>query len=428
MPTEADFIAALDKHVLEGWFPRSFDTEFGGFLCDFDRAWRSCGLHCKLLEFQARQTLFAAEATAIPQYSARTRRAADHGFHCLRNIMWDAEYGGWFHRMDRQGNPLEDSTKHTHGMAYAIQACAVIYESTGESGALELAQTAFNWIDAHAHDSRHGGYFGFLRREGTPIHSVEECPWPALADTIDTPMGYKDLNTNSDLLEALTVLYRIAPTVTLKARLEELVGIISTKLLSPSGSLAFVGCHDWTPVSHLSRFGTECQTVHRLLAVAPLLQLEEKMKNIAKQIMGHVLAVGWDHHNGGIFYAGPTSGSTTMEGHSIIVPTKAYWVQVEGLRALLALDEHFPMAQYRVQAEHLWEYIAKYYFDSRYGGMYPFGMDQQPRWQGRYRAACAPSIATRKGSEWKDASHDGRVWLYGGFYRRKKDSIDASIC
>ncbi|MDP8986253.1 MAG: AGE family epimerase/isomerase [Pseudomonadota bacterium] len=419
MPTEADFIAALDNHVLEGWFPRSIDTEFGGFLCDFDRAWRSCGPHCKLLEFQARQTLFAAEATAIAQYSERTRRAAEHGFHCLKNIMWDEQYGGWFHRMDRQGNPLEASTKHTHGMAYAIQACAVMYESTGEPAALELAQQAFNWIDDHAHDHRQGGYFGFLRREGIPIHTVEECPWPMLADTIDTPIGYKDLNTSSDLLEAFTVLYRVAPTEALKARLEELVEIISTKLLSPSGSLAFVACHDWTPVSHLSRFGTECQTVHRLLAAAPLLQSEEKTQTIAKRIMEHVLAVGWDHRNGGIFYAGPTSGSTTIEGYSIVVPAKAYWVQVEGLRALLALGEIDPIDDYSDHAERLWEYIAKYYFDSRHGGMYPFGMDQQPGWRGPCRAALAPSTATRKGSEWKDASHDGRVWLYGAFYRGK---------
>ena len=65
MPTAADFEAVLFRHVVDVWFPRCLDTRYGGFLCDFDRAWNESGPHHKLLEFQARQTLFAADASGL---------------------------------------------------------------------------------------------------------------------------------------------------------------------------------------------------------------------------------------------------------------------------------------------------------------------------------------------------------------------------
>ena len=51
---------ALDRHVLDAWFPACLDHENGGFLCDFDARWRPDGAQVKMLEFQARQTRVAA--------------------------------------------------------------------------------------------------------------------------------------------------------------------------------------------------------------------------------------------------------------------------------------------------------------------------------------------------------------------------------
>ena len=52
-------------------------AEHGGLLCDFDRRWRPCRPHDKLLEFQARQTWIAAEAAVEfrAMIASRQRRA-----------------------------------------------------------------------------------------------------------------------------------------------------------------------------------------------------------------------------------------------------------------------------------------------------------------------------------------------------------------
>ena len=76
MPTAEQFEAVRRRNVLDVWFPRSLDLDCGGFLCDFDRAWKSNGPHEKLLEFQARQTLLAAEASLVYPHDAILHRAA----------------------------------------------------------------------------------------------------------------------------------------------------------------------------------------------------------------------------------------------------------------------------------------------------------------------------------------------------------------
>src|ERR1700730_15067645 len=145
-PNTNGFESALREHVVDVWFPRCLDLEHGGFLSDFDRAWQTCGPNQKLLEFQARQTWIAAELLRFFPCDKRLRQAADHGFHFLRDVMWDRNAGGWFHRTDRAGKPLESHTKHAHGIAYAIAACVAMHTTTAETGALDLAREGFAWL------------------------------------------------------------------------------------------------------------------------------------------------------------------------------------------------------------------------------------------------------------------------------------------
>jgi len=111
IPTTKELESYLFREILEPWFPVCLDKEYGGFLCDFDRRWRPNGSHDKLLEFQARHTWVAAEASLAYPDSKYLKEAALHGFRFLMDVMWDSDSGGWFHRMDRSGKPLEKATK-----------------------------------------------------------------------------------------------------------------------------------------------------------------------------------------------------------------------------------------------------------------------------------------------------------------------------
>src|SRR2546425_5055006 len=137
----ADELETALRELLEAWYPRCVDQEHGGFLCDFDHRWRPSGDQLKMLEFQARTTRAAARVAAVPGFEFY-REMATHGWEYLRDVMWDRESGGWFRMLDRAGNPLEGRSKHAHGSAYAIGACAAHYALTSEPEALDLAKSA----------------------------------------------------------------------------------------------------------------------------------------------------------------------------------------------------------------------------------------------------------------------------------------------
>ncbi|MGH7570891.1 MAG: AGE family epimerase/isomerase [Gemmatimonadota bacterium] len=412
-PTAAEIEDILNAHVLDVWFPRSIDTEYGGFLCDFDRRWSSCGPHAKLLEFQARHTLLAAEASQLYPGDERLRHAVRHGFRYLREVMWDRDSGGWFHRLDRAGKPLEADTKHSHGAAYALQACTAVFRASGDSSALDLARDAFEWLEAHAHDRSDGGYFGLLARDGTAILDASQPPWDSGLDSIGTPVGLKDMNVHSDLLEALICFHGVRPVPTVTERVHELVSVICDSAVSPSGAMAYLFQPNWTPVPHLVRFGTGLQTIHRLISAGTVVDDPDHLARIARRIARYALEVGWDRDRGGFYFAAPATPPSAIEGHGLIVRRKSWWVQAEGLRALLALSTLQPKdVDYAAYFHRQFDLLKREFVDVRHGGMYAIGLDHLPIWKQKLGRTAAPSACQRKGTEWKDASHDGRAWLH----------------
>lgn len=412
-PGAQEIEAALRRHVIDAWFPRCLDLEHGGFLCDFDRVWKSCGPHDKLLEFQARTTWFAAEALRIMPADERLRRALAHGFRYLSETLWDARAGGWFHRLSRAaGEPLEGACKHIHGMGYAIEACVAVYEATDDAAALNLAREAFGWVDRHAHDDIHGGYFGFLKPDGTIIRQVPDSPLRSALDPIGTPVGLKDLNVHSDLLEAFTRLYRVWPDPNVAERLRELVRIISSKVMTDAGTIFFLFQPNWSAVPHVMRYIYAFQTACRLLEARDLLDDPERIVATARRLVDASLPIAWDRKVGGIFFAGPALPPFDLEGYDLVVRSKSWWGQFEVLKQMLSLsvavtDGGEYLRHFAVQ----WRYLQDFVFDHRYGGTYTNGLDRLRRRHRLLGARFAPAAYTRKGSVWKDPSHEGSSLL-----------------
>jgi mannobiose 2-epimerase len=410
-PRAADVERVLQRHVLDVWFPRSLDREYGGFLCDFDYRWKPCGANEKLLEFQARHTWFAAEASRLYPADERLREAVRHGFDYLRGPLWDAVSGGWFHRLDRAGKPLEGATKHTHGHAYAISACVAVYEATGDQTALELAQKGFGWVERYARDDEYDGYFGYLRRDGTLMNVSDEGQRDS-TDTLGTPIVCKDINVHSDLLGTFTYLYRVWSDAGLAKRLAEIVEIVCNRMGSPLGAHFHYCLADWTPVPHLTRFGYQFQSAFRLCAAMPYLGGKEEILLMARGFAEHALLYGYDGKRGGFYYASPGLKPDRIEGHSLRVRKKLWWVQVEALKALLALQRVAPDDErYSKSFSALWNYILEYLIDPTYGGFRMASLEELPRWR-QISPSFAPHSYTLKGSDWKDCSHEGRALLY----------------
>jgi mannobiose 2-epimerase len=396
--------SSLKSEILDIWYPLCLDWDFGGYLTDFNYKFRKDGSQDKMLVTQARHLWTLSEA-ALYYKDDRYRQWAEHGYKFLAEKMWDDEYGGFFDLINRKGQIKNDGSKSAYANAFAIYGLASYFKLSGDSNALALANKTFRWLEKYSHDPKYGGYYNNLQRDGL----LRKYNRPGQPDQ-------KDQNSSIHLLEALTNLYSIYQDSLVKKRLTEMFVIIRDTIIADNDYLTLFMQRDWTPISlknlseseyrrqyyfdHVS-FGHDVETSYLLLEALHLFKqnLDEKTLTIAKKMVDQAVANGWDNTTGGFFDAGYYfNDSDTI---TIINDKKIWWVQAEGLNALLLMSGLYPeQKNYFQRFTQQWRYINTYMIDHEYGGWFGEGLDNSPGYDQR-----------KKGYDWKGDYHNFRAML-----------------
>jgi mannobiose 2-epimerase len=392
----AEVDGALHNDVLSVWFPRTVDQEHGGFHSHFARDWKSEPSDGKFSVFQGRMTWVASQVVMRePKLKEQFLPIVHHGVDFLQNVMWDKQDGGFFWGLDDEGEVTPEFTdaKELYGIGFCIYGAAAAYEATGDPKALALARDGFLWADKHAHDSVNGGYFEWLSRDGTPV--IPKVPDGQVAPGPIGPVNYKSMNTHIHLLEAFTQLYKVWPDPTLRARVEELLLIVREKICVEPGVMNLYFTNAWQAIPDHDSYGHDVETAYLMLETDEVLhqKASDKTERMAKMLVDHALAYGWDKTNGGFFREGTTFGKPEDT-------IKEWWVEVEGLNALLLMHERYGKqnAMYFERFLEQWAFIQKHTIDSQFHGLY------------NLTNADGTPIAQDKGSIWKAAYHDGRAF------------------
>lgn len=407
---------SLKEHILKSWYPRALDVEWGGFLSDFTWDWKPEGPQNKAIVTQARHLWTVSQAGMAFPEDTQYVQWARHRFRFLLEKMWDHEYGGFFQVLNRKGEIDSHSEygdeKRSYGNAFGIFACTAYYQLTKDSLGLDLAQKAFWWLDSHAYDPIHGGYFQNLRRDGRPI--LHEDPFAKGFDR--ETAGFKDYNSSIHLLEAFTALYKVWPDSLLRARVFEMFHLIRDVMVSPSGYLRLYFLPGWNPISYRDSsetvrnahlfldhvtFGHDVETAYLLLEASHVLGIpnDTTTLRIAKKLVDHAIRFGWDKAHGGLYAMGyyPPHSDTVL----IVNRPKEWWIQAEALHAFLLMSKFFPDdPRYFVYFKKQWEYMKRYIIDTEKGGWYWGGLDSHPEFK-----------TQNKGSEWKATYHETRALL-----------------
>ena len=392
----AEVTQALHSEVLGVWFPRSVDTRFGGFHSHFGRNWQALPSDGKFSVFQGRMTWVAAQAVLRePAMKDRFVPIVHHGIDFLANVMWDKQDGGFFWGLGDEGNfsPAFGDAKELYGIGFCIYGAAAAYQATGDPKALEIAKNGFLWADKHAHDDANGGYFEWLSRDGTPV--IPHVPDGTVATNAIGPINFKSMNTHIHLLEAFTQLYVVWPDPILRSRLEELLAIVRDKICVEPGVMNLYFTNGWQPIPDHDSYGHDVETAYLILETDEALHgaAEKRTEHMARMLVDHALAYGWDQKNGGFFREGTTFGKPedTM---------KEWWVQMEGLNALLMMHERYGKQDgvYFSRFLEQWDFIRKHTIDERNHGDY------------NLTTANGAPVTEDKGSIWKAAYHDGRAF------------------
>jgi len=318
---------ALHSDVLNLWFPRSVDKQHGGFHSHFGRDWQSLPSDGKFSVFQGRMTWAAAQVVLRdPQQKDAFLPIVRHGVDYLQNVLWDKQYGGFYWGLDDDGHITPEFTDHKdlYGVGFCIYGAAAAYQATHDPPALELAKQGFAWTDKHAHDSEHGGYFEWLARDGTPV--IPNAPSGQSEGNAIGPIGYKSMNTHIHLLEAFTELYKSWPDPTLRARLEEMLAIVRDKISVEPGVMNLYFTNAWQPIPDHDSYGHDVETAYLMLETDELLHrtASPATERMAKLLVDHALAYGWDTTNGGFFQHGTTFGKPSRFGQKKRLQTKSF--------------------------------------------------------------------------------------------------------
>lgn len=412
---------SLRTEILEAWYPRSIDSVYGGFLSNFSFDWKPSGPQNKMIVTQTRH-LWTLSEIAMFYKNERYREIATHGYHFLRDKMWDKEYGGFYTTLSREGIPGQTEfggAKMAYGNSFAIYALTSYYNLTQDKEALELAKNTFLWLEKFSHDPVYGGYFNSLPRAGSPL-SVGGMEVSDAAPSKQIPeynrISQKDQNTTIHLLEAFTQLYKVWPEKLLRQRLQELYTLLTETIVTEKGYLTLFLERDWKPISnrdsseayirrnitmdHVS-FGHDIETAFLLLEASQVLngKPDRKILALAKKMVGHTIDNGWDKTNGGIYDRGYYfKGADTI---AIVSETKVWWSEAEAMNSLLLMSELYPEEpKYVEYFLKQWNYIKTYQIDHSNKEWYEEGLDNSPR-----------QVSAAKAHDWKVNYHNSRALM-----------------
>jgi mannobiose 2-epimerase len=407
---------ALLHGILDRWYPLTVDKECGGYYTNISCDWKIMPQQEKMIVSQARHIWTLSKASEFLGGAGVFDQIASHGFEFMTQSMWDSTNGGFYQIRSREGKVTDVKgwldEKRAYGNAFALYAMAALFGRTRSPQALEWAKKTFYWIENHAHDERGKGYFQFL----TPESAVFDRNSAYKTIAFDSnELGFKDQNSSIHLMEAYTELHHVWKDELLHSRLKELLELIRDVMVTDPGYLQLFFENDWKPVSfrhasdaerkanfgldHIS-FGHDYETAFLMLEASFALGVPNDFRTLttAKKMLDHALLRGWDPVLGG-FYDG---GYYDKDGsYSVVLDTKNWWAQAEGLNALLLFSKIFPEDQrYASHFIKQWEYIKSYIIDPVNGDWFEGGIDKEPQFR-----------SGQKSHMWKCTYHTSRALM-----------------
>ncbi len=378
-----EFQEVLRQNILKFWIDHAIDRQYGGMIGWLDRKGNPIKPGTKSLVQQSRVVWsFSAAYRMFPDPAYK--EVATHALKFIREKMWDAEQGGFYWLVDREGN-VRDGRKHLYGQSFAIYGLAEYARAFDDSKAREEALELFRLIDRKAHDNENGGY-----REGFS----KEWQFLSADDTLGA-RGRKSMNTHIHLLESFTTLYKATGDTKVRARVEELLKICAEKIVdSDRGFARLFFTDDWKPSGpDTCSYGHDIELSWLMAESAEALAepIPESVLRASRALVEHTLRAGFDAEHGGVYDEGPAAG--LPESKRMI-----WWVQAEALVGLLNAYQVFQNPEYWKAFDLQSQYTLEHFVDREYG-----------EWHNTIEVD--GKITGEKASQWKAPYHAARACM-----------------
>lgn len=320
------------------WTARAIDRANGGYVTSFDDHGVALDESEKYLLSHTR-LVWSFTSLAVALGDAKLMGLARHGVQYLKQHFWDAEHGGWYWKLDREGGVL-DPAKLVYGQGFAIYALAAYGAADHDDDALRLACETFDLLHVHAVDATYGGYSENLDGDWTPFAAPPGEP------------ERKSLDIHMHLLEAFTELALATADATHLRRLSEVRELILTRMIDPSSGVGgnqydrqfrpldpVVIDRTWIaerttpeqrgPFAPSTSYGHNLELGWLLMRADTVLGRTPRSDvDLVRALANHALTWGFDASSGGVYREGPPIGPATDTD-------KEFWPNAEALVGFL---------------------------------------------------------------------------------------------
>ena len=188
----------LENNILRFWLDQMMDYEHGGFYGRMDGEGELHKEAEKGAILNARILWAFSAAFRVLKHPEYLEAATRAKDYIIEHFI-DQEYGGVYWSVDCEGNPL-DTKKQFYAIGFMIYGLTEYARSTGDREALDYALDLYDCIEEHAFDREHNGYIEACTREWGRIEDMRLS---------DLDANYpKSQNTHLHIIEPYTNLLR----------------------------------------------------------------------------------------------------------------------------------------------------------------------------------------------------------------------------
>ena len=188
----------VENNILRFWLDQMMDYEHGGFYGRMDGEGELHKEAEKGAILNARILWAFSAAFRVLKHPEYLEAATRAKDYIIEHFI-DQEYGGVYWSVDCEGNPL-DTKKQFYAIGFMIYGLTEYARATGDREALDYALDLYDCIEEHAFDREHNGYIEACTREWGRIEDMRLS---------DLDANYpKSQNTHLHIIEPYTNLLR----------------------------------------------------------------------------------------------------------------------------------------------------------------------------------------------------------------------------
>ena len=375
----------LTNNILPFWSTKMLDEENGGFYGRIDGQGNVHPQAEKGAILNAR-ILWAFAAAYRVLKTPEYLVMAQRAKQYIIDHFIDPEYGGVYWSVDYKGQPL-DTKKQSYAIGFTIYGMSELARATGDEEALQCAIRLYQDLESHALDTQQFGYIEALTRDWQPIADMR------LSDKDEN--GSRTMNTHLHIIEPYTNLLRVWRNPQLEQQTRRLLHLFMDTIANPvTHHLDLFFDDQWQGKRNIQSFGHDIEASWLLHETAMVLGDQETIDEVRRFIRPLAKAANEGlRPDGSMVYERWTDTDVTNENRD-------WWVQCECIIGHYDLYQYFGDEQAFQIAQKCWEYTRTHLIDHD-GGEWHWGI----------RPDGSLNTTDDKAGFWKCPYHNARLCL-----------------